>query len=170
MYLRNGRPIYYTTYNANSAISIGTDKARLTYGLKGTKQTIGIWDGGTVRNDHIEFGGRVILFDDTPWDYHATGVAGTIGAAGEYSLAMGMAPESYIDSYDWINDIAEITSRAASFPDEPNKIYFSNHSYGIQSGWSWMLISNSYGYAWHWSGQWNEGDSFEELFGQYTLQ
>lgn len=161
MYLRKGRPIYYTTYNANSASSICTDKARLTYGLNGTKQTIGIWDGSTVRSDHIEFGGRVILFDDTPWDYHATGVAGTIGAAGEDSLAMGMAPESYIDSYDWINDIAEVTSRAASFPDEPNKIYVSNHSYGIKAGWS--RNNNTY----YWWGEWNGKDSFEELFGQY---
>jgi len=161
MCLRNGRPIYYITNNANSAAAICTDKAHQIYGLKGTKQTIGIWDGGAVCNNHIEFGGRVILFDNIPSAFHATGVAGTIGAAGIESLAMGMASEAYIDSYDWNEDIAEIASRAASFPGEPDKIYVSNHSYGIAAGWT-----REYD-GYYWWGEWNGKDSSEELFGQY---
>ena len=163
MYLRNGRPIYYTTHNANSAIAIRTDKTRQLYGLMGAGQTIGIWDEGTVRDDHREFNGRVTLFDDTLYHYHATGVAGTIGATGIDIRAMGMAPEAYIDSYDWTCDIAEMVSRAASYPGESDKIYVSNHSYGTKSGWSWNKASKT----WYWFGEWDAKNSVEELFGQY---
>lgn len=163
MYLRNGRPIYYVTHNVDSAISIITDKARRVYGLRGAGQTIGIWDGGTVRDDHREFGERVALLDDTARHRHATGVAGTVGAAGEVKRAKGMAPEAYIDSYDWTCDVAEIASRAASFPGEPDKIYVSNHSYGTKSGWHYNDEDHNY----YWCGEWKGKNSVEEFFGQY---
>ena len=97
--------------------------------------TVGIWDGGSVLSTHQEFDGRVNVKDGAASHYHSTHVGGTIGAKGVVTSAKGMAPSANIDSYDWNYDTSEMTSRAASAPNQTNKIYISNHSYGIRAGW-----------------------------------
>lgn len=136
MAIRNGKPLYYTTLNHDAAISTAADQVRTTspYNLDGAGVTVGVWDGGTARSTHQEFVGRVSVKDpESPYgtDDHATHVTGTIGASGVDANAKGMAPAVLIDSYDWDDDLSGMTSAAASAPGQTNKLYLSNHSYGL---------------------------------------
>lgn len=132
---RGDQPLYRTTLNVNAAISTGADLLRdqgAPYGLDGTGIKIAVWDGGSVRSTHQEFGTRVTKKNSTAAnDDHATHVAGTIGAAGVNPLAKGMAPAVTIDSYDWNSDYAEMTAAGAATATDTAKIPLSNHSYGI---------------------------------------
>jgi hypothetical protein len=132
--IRNGKPVYYTTFNADAAISTATDLVRNTspYNLNGDGISVGIWDGGSVRNTHIEFGNRVSLKNaSAELNDHATHVSGTVGASGVNSQAKGMAPAAAIFSYDWVNDLGEMGNAAATAPNQSDKVYLSNHSYGL---------------------------------------
>lgn len=133
----DGQPEYYITYNVNAAISTAADLVRNTppYNANGSNLTVGVWDAGAVLSNHQEFGGRVTVKDGATPNYHTTHVGGTIGAAGVVSSARGMAPSVMIDSYEWNSDTSEMSSRAASAPNQPGRIYLSNHSYGANSGW-----------------------------------
>ncbi|HSR87552.1 MAG TPA: S8 family serine peptidase, partial [Pontiella sp.] len=62
-------------------------------------------------------------------------------------------------------DIAEMISRAASYPGEPGKIYLSNHSYGTVGGWTWGLGGSAYYYWPSWL-DWGPGE-VDTFFGQY---
>ena len=167
MAVRSGRPIYYATRNVNAAISTGADLVRGTapYNADGNGLTVGVWDGDSVLSTHPEFGGRVSNLDGVASGYHATHVGGTIGATGLVANAKGMAPAVHIDSYDWNTDIAEMISRAASYPGEPGKIYLSNHSYGTVGGWTWGLGGSAYYYWPPWL-DWGPGEE-DVYFGQY---
>ena len=171
MYLRNNRPVYYITENANAAISTATDTVRNTapYNMDGSGLTIGLWDASGALTTHQEFGSRIHVRDLAfqPSD-HSTHVAGTIGAAGIEPHARGMAPGVEIDSYDFEGDTDEMAQRGASIPDEQDKIYISNHSYGPGCGWRYTNLSGNDG--WHWlSTVWNGPNSVADLFGQYDL-
>lgn len=163
MAIENGKPYVYHTCNQDAAISINTNLVRntLPFDVNGLGRTVGIWDGALVRNDHQELAGRVDLIDTGSYGGHATHVAGTIGAAGVESLARGMAPRVYINSYDWYNDTAEVTYIAMASPGEPDKIQTSNHSYGITAGWYYESSSSTY----NWYGTW--GDRESDYFGRY---
>ncbi len=165
--VRNGLPVYRSTRNRNAAISSAADAVRLQspFNAGGTNLTVGVWDGGGVMTSHQEFGGRVADMDGVASHYHATHVGGTIAAVGLDTNAMGMAPAVSIDSYDWTDDIAEMISRAASYPGEPDKIYLSNHSYGTVGGWTWAWRGTA---NWYWP-EWLEwtADAVDIRFGQY---
>lgn len=165
MRLKNGMPLYRITNNIDAAISTGANFVRNTapFNVNGGGLTVGIWDGGAVSASHQEFGSRVTVMDGASSFYHATHVGGTIGAAGVDPQALGMAPSVSIDSYEWTSDTSEMADRAASYPDETGKIYLSNHSYGIVTGWDTGSYSGNYGP--HWFGV--RGDREDEGFGQY---
>lgn len=166
MAIREGRPLYYSTRNVNAAISTGASLLRNTapYNLNGDGVVVAVWDGGRVRETHNEFGTRVEVMDTVFTDWHATHVAGTIGAGGANPLAIGMAPQVGIDSYDWNADEAEAIAGAASAPGQPNAYYLSNHSYGYEGGWE---VEAAGVYRWRGS-SW--GASVEdEGFGQYSF-
>ena len=167
MAIRNGRPVYYATKNKNAAISTAADLVRNTvpYGVDGSGVTVGIWDGGSVRTTHREFGARAENKDGAEVEYHATHVGGTIGAAGVTATAKGMAPNVEIDSYDWSGDVSEMNFRAASAPGQANKLYLSNHSYGYITGWE---PNGSGGYIWY-GDSWSAGAE-EKGFGQYVSE
>lgn len=169
MELRNGRPVYNITHNVNAAISTGANLVRDTspYYADGSGFIVGIWDAGAVLSTHQEFTGRVAVKDGSASNYHSTHVGGTIGASGVVSSAKGMAPAVDIDSYNWTSEISEMTNAAASYPEEPGKIYVSNHSYGHIAGWVYTNWSGVYGYHWNQSADWNEENSVEPYFGQY---
>lgn len=137
----NGQPIYYTTANANAAISTGASLIRQTtpYSVDGSGVTVGVWDSGSIRATHQEFGGRVSVQDGAAVQAHSTHVGGTIAAAGVVSSAKGMAPAVSVDSYNWTDDTAEFTAAAASGPGQPEAVYVSNHSYSYD-----IPDSNSY--------------------------
>jgi hypothetical protein len=161
MAIRNGRVIAYVTTNVNAAISTAANLIRNTspYNLNGAGLSVGIWDGGLVRSTHQELTGRTTLMDAGSVEDHSTHIAGTIGAAGVNADAEGMAPSVAMDSYDWTDDIAEVTSRAMSYAGEPGTIQISNHSYGFAAGW--QLEGTDY----YWYGTWGNRES--ESFGIY---
>ncbi len=156
----NGIPVYRTTFNQNSAETIGTDRVRsggeLGFDLDGTNApTIGIWDAGAVRTSHVELEGRVTQQDgSSDLNDHATHVAGTMIASGFDPSSMGMAPNATIDAYDWSWDDQEMLQ---------SNLKLSNHSYGYYRGWSW---SWSRGYRWHGDPSVNEFTDYQ--FGRYN--
>ena len=166
MRLENGKPIYYITHNVNAAISTAANLVRNIppYNLNGTNLIVGVWDGGSVLSTHQEFDGRVTVKDGAASHYHSTHVGGTIGAKGVDALAKGMAPSVNIDSYEWTSDDAEMTSRAASAPNQSTKIYVSNHSYGFGTGWIWDNPLGTYGWTWYD----NISTMYDDSFGRYS--
>jgi hypothetical protein len=160
------RPRYFITHNANAAISTGANRLQASpASLNGSGFTIGIWDGGSVLSTHQEFNGRVTLKNSAAAaDDHATHVAGTLGAFGVRAAAKGMSPSAKIDSYDWDDDVSEMTSRAATYPGEPGKIYISNQSYGFVSGWDYVGESS---HMWEWYGSGTGVNAFDPDFGRY---
>lgn len=163
------QPIYHVTHNASAAISSAANLVRTNYLVDGTGLTVGVWDGGSARVTHQEFGTRVTSLDGASSIDHATHVAGTIAASGVQSSARGMAPNVTVDSYDWNNDLAEMTGRGASAAGQAGKIYLSNHSYGIINGWNYVN-SGSPTRVWEWWGNGTLSTSFEEDFGRYNTQ
>jgi subtilisin-like proprotein convertase family protein len=127
--LEDGTLIYYETSNAGSAQTSSTDElyngGSLGFNLDGTGITLGIWDGGLVRDTHQEFKGRVTFGQSGNLSTHGTHVAGTMAAEGVDPNAKGMAFNADIISYDFGNDLPEMTQEAS------NGLLISNHSYGI---------------------------------------
>ncbi len=156
----DGRPLYITTLNANAAISTASSVIRVApYFATGAGDTVGVWDAGSIRATHQEFGGRVVNQDAAAVNYHSTHVGGTIGATGIVGAARGMAPDVRIDSYDWTDDFAEMTDRGAAVSAEAGKIYVSNHSYGYLAGWDGN----------NWLGTGTTAAGYENDFGCYNI-
>ena len=163
------RPVYFMTHNDQAAISTGADLLHgPEFGLDGEGVVIGMWDGGSARAGHQEFsGGRMVVMDGASPINHATHVGGTLAAAGVVARAKGMAYSATVESYDWNNDKSEMTSRAATGPDESDALYLSNHSYGYVAGWLRTGGSNP-AYIWYGSG--STASSTDPRFGQYNSQ
>ena len=159
-------PLYRITHNVDAAISVAVDRIRddPAVPLRGEGVTIGMWDQGTARATHQEFGGRMRLIDNASASTHATHVGGTLIAAGTDSRALGMAPLATVDSYDWNNDKSQMTARAAAAPGEEGKLYLSNHSYGFVAGWL-RTGRSSPRFEWHGGSR-----SVETRFGAYHAQ
>ena len=161
--LENGLPIFFITENTESAIAISADKvwpdAGYGHALSGAGVTVGIWDGGGVRQDHQEFTGRVVAADGTATvSSHATHVAGTIAAAGVDPVARGLAYNATLLSNDWSRDRAEMAQAAAE------GLRISNHSYGQAVGW----VKNARGDGkWGWLGNTDIDPSEDYRFGFY---
>ncbi len=133
----NGHPVYIKTFNDGVATSLNVKQLRtggsLGLNILGTGMKIGIWDGGKIRNDHVELINRITQQDGaTLLDDHATHVTGTMIASGVNPLAKGMAPEATMLAHDFNNDVLEMTALAK--PDQTS-LLFSNHSYGNVGGW-----------------------------------
>ena len=129
--LEDGTLIYYETTNAGSAETSNTNElyngGSLGLDLDGTNMTVGVWDGGLVRESHQELTGRVTQGDDPGGlsDTHATHVTGTVAAAGVNPNARGMAYNADVIAYDFGGDFSEMATEAT------NGLLLSNHSYGI---------------------------------------
>jgi len=150
-----GLPMYYKTFNLNAAKTVSSESLWSGGGagldLSGNGIVVGVWDAGSVRTSHKEFEGRARRMNPAAEvDFHATHVAGTIGAGGIKSGAHGMAHESTIESYDWINDNEEMRNAAE------NGLLISNHSYGFVHGWEYDYDLE----RWEWWG--DEGISSRE--------
>jgi len=155
--IKGGRVYERMTFNRNAAISTAADRVRRTppHDLDGGAVTVGVWDEGTVRATHREFGGRVNPKDGTDPQTHATHVAGTVAAEGVRVDAGGMAPAAQVDSYDWNYDYSEMSSAGMSVEGQTDKIQLSNHSYGFKAGW----VGGT------WYGTWGARES--DAFGMY---
>ncbi|WP_051197444.1 S8 family serine peptidase [Flavobacterium soli] len=137
----DGKPVYISNQNQKAALATRTSRLHnggsLGLDLEGQNMTIGIWDGGKVMANHVEFMNDAIpsvsrvTSPDTPaanapTDDHGTHVGGTMVAKGVNPLAKGMAPKANLVSYSWINDEAEVVSEITN-----NALLISNHSYGV---------------------------------------
>ncbi|MEP0264401.1 S8 family serine peptidase [Dokdonia sp.] len=136
--LPDGTPVYYRTFNANTAVSTRTTHINaggsLGLNLMGQNMTAYVWDGGHARASHQEYDGtggtnRYTVQDEASegiqLNYHAAHVTGTIMASGVQAEAQGMAPHVTTNGYRWNDDVAEATAAAA------NGMLISNHSYGL---------------------------------------
>lgn len=157
-------------YNVNAADTTNTDQLRtgggLGLNLTGTGVTVGVWDGGGIRQSHTEFnnGNRVTVIDNAPLLDHSTHVAGTIGARGADANARGMGSAILLRSRDATNDAAELATDAAI-------IDLSNHSYGYLRGWTdrvtWRVNSQDVA-ADTWVADRIAFAGEDPLFGKYT--
>ena len=136
--LPDGTPIYYSTFNADAAISTRTTHINaggsLGLNLMGQNMTAYVWDGGHARASHQEYDGtggtdRYTVQDQASeglqLNYHSAHVTGTVMASGVDANAKGMAPYAQVSGYRWNDDVAEATAAAS------NGMLISNHSYGL---------------------------------------
>ncbi|WP_144283287.1 S8 family serine peptidase [Chryseobacterium echinoideorum] len=131
----NGELIYAQTHNVGAATTARANRlysgGSLGISIQGQNMIAGVWDGGSVRSTHQEFvlGSfpKVNILDGGTGDDHATHVAGTIAAQGINALVRGVAFNSSINSYNWNNDLLEMTNEAST------GLLTSNHSYGFGS-------------------------------------
>lgn len=95
-------PLEATNYE-NRALTGAEVVQALPYGLSGSGVTVMVYDAGSVRDTHVDFGGRVMRMDPNEFGFHATHVAGTIGGDGTASMGFdrGMAPAVQILSYSF---------------------------------------------------------------------
>jgi hypothetical protein len=137
----DGKPLYRTTHNTNSAKATKTDRLHpgggLGLNLEGLNMNIGVWDEESVRGTHNEFKDDQaipqsrVVYPEFPGAFfgpisdHATHVAGTLLGKGANPSAKGMAPKATLRSFDWILDDSEALNEAA------NGLLLSNHSYGV---------------------------------------
>ena len=164
LYIGN-RPVYYVTDNAVAADTVSTDEVNpggsAGLSLDGAGETLGIWDGGSVRDTHQEFGGRVLNNDAAGLSDHSTHVAGTMIASGVTAAARGMAPGASLRGWDFNNDVPEmITEQLAASP-----VIVSNHSYGFITGWIFSFFNDG---LWAWFGDVAVSTQEDWLFGFYT--
>ena len=165
-----GGATYINMHNAVAADTISTDEVRpggsTGLGLTGTNQVIGLWDGGDVRLTHQEFtngGSRVFDMDGVSahgQQWHSTHVTGTLAAKGVVAASRGMAYEARVNTYDYIDDTAEMRGAAAT-----NTLRVSNHSYGMYAGWGGDDPGTGYPIWW---GELLLGTTEDWHFGFYT--
>lgn len=133
--LPNGEKVYARTDNFGASVTARADRlyngGSLGINIQGQNMTAAVWDGGNARDTHQEFMvsgvSKVTLADGSNFQDHPTHVTGTICAQGISSLVRGLAFNSSVTSYDWTNDLAEMTTEAQT------GLLVSNHSYGIGS-------------------------------------
>lgn len=97
--------------------------------LKGDGINIGVWDGGQVNLNHLDFSpaGRITTVRAGGVSDHATHVTGTITGKGIVNpTARGMAPNATVFSWDFNTNIQ--TEMATEVPNR--NLLVSNHSYG----------------------------------------
>lgn len=159
----SGIPIFEKTHNSGASRTVGVNELRtggsLGLNLTGSNMRVGVWDGGRVKNDHVELTGRITVIDgSSDLSTHATHVTGTILASGINASAKGMAPNATAFSYDFSNDLTEMI--AVAKPDQAT-LLFSNHSYGTVTGWEWN------GTGWDWAGDPSISTTEDYKFGFY---
>jgi len=91
--------------DSNRAITQANIVQASPYGLNGSGVTVLVYDAGTARSTHVDFQGRLTVYDASGMIDHATHVSGTIGGAGVANAAYkGMAPAVTLLSYGFEYD------------------------------------------------------------------
>jgi len=92
--------------NSNRATTQADIVQAAPYGLNGSGVTVLVYDAGTARATHVDFGGRLTVHDSSGMHYHSTHVAGTIGGSGSAGggTYKGMAPGVTMVSYGFEYD------------------------------------------------------------------
>jgi len=97
--------------NDSNRARVGANTANgAPYNLDGSGVSVMVYDAGTARATHQDFGGRATVRDGSGTHYHATHVSGTIGGDGAASAGQykGMAPGTTIESYGFEYDGSNI--------------------------------------------------------------
>jgi len=146
-----GTLIYRKTYNTNRVVennmffnngpvgsSLQTANAKPLHnaGIIGSGMIVGVWDGGAGLPNHVSFTGGRYQLKNNPNNgasdlgkAHAAHVAGTVAAGPGIEIAKGFAYGATVHAYfGLINDLPSMTAAATA---TTNKIYVSNHSYGL---------------------------------------
>ncbi len=162
-----GEPVYVSTFSnviaaattrTNALQSGGSLGLSLTGGSSVMSGRLGVWDGGAVRPDHVEYSGRVTQVDNvTTNNSHATHVAGTMIASGVNPVAKGMSPGASLRAWDYTSDISEMTAAASG-------LLVSSHSYGQLAGWQ----LDDDGTTWRWYGTDAVSETEDYKFGYYN--
>jgi len=127
-------PIYAKTLNQGSVITNRVDKlypgGGLGLNLTGQPMTIGHWDQNHPNFNHIDFGNRYSIMDNSAGaavSLHSTHVLGTmIGSGAGNAAARGIAYQAWAWVSSWDNDLSEMDQYASY-----GEMYTSNHSYTI---------------------------------------
>jgi hypothetical protein len=96
-----------STCNAENRAITGADIVQAApYSLTGAGVTVLIYDAGTARATHVDFGGRLTSLDGSGLQTHSTHVAATVGGNGAASggVNRGMAPGVTLLSYGFEYD------------------------------------------------------------------
>lgn len=127
-----GRPMYYTTLNANPSKRIKANKFYSGQGLglsiSGQGMIIGQWDYSKPRLSHQLLTGKITYNtnQNQTISRHSTHIAGTlIGNNTSNPNATGIAYDATSKAYDWVNDTAEMTVEALG------GMLVANNSYGF---------------------------------------
>jgi hypothetical protein len=182
----DGNPYFYQAEdidqikNSNSDFLQNGTVTGLTGSFNGENIKYTIFDGGRVFAGHVFFNNmanRITNMEDNTLNYssHSTSVAGFIGAKtytqtltidGSPKLVnfQGIAKNSKMDSYTFsTTTLPGNTNTSTVFQKillaQPK---ISNHSYGVNSGWTDQSING----AWLWNGLYSSGESYD-LQGTY---
>lgn len=142
--------------NVDAARAHNVLDLRDKYEVDGTGVSIGLWDGGIAQINHREFDDRVTYGEYKYLNDHATHVAGTMAAKGRDETAIGMAPGASVKSFDFHNDIAEMSYH--------NQFQVTNHSYAVPAGWN-LIETPLCDTNWYWGG--SDSDLEDYHFGKY---
>ncbi len=173
----HGEAIYLMGYSAVAADTISTDEVwpggSSGLNLTGAGLPIGVWDEGSVRVTHWEFGlpgttSRAVQRDAAAGpNAHSTAVAGILAAAGvDYGppygrVATGMAQNANVWAYDFINNLFPEMDTAAA-----EGLRLSNHSFGPLAGWHYDFGIS----AWRWYGTLALSGTEDWKFGFYLAE
>ncbi len=162
-------PDYLAPHDLAAAVTISTTNiwpgGPTGFNLTGTNRAISMWDEGSPRLTHQEFGSRVSELDGvTALSHHSTAVAGMLAAAGLNltglgPAAKGMAYEAQVQARDFDLDLGEMTGALGT-----NQMRLSNQSYGTIAGWYFDTASAT----WYWFGNPEISGTEDPRFGNYT--
>ncbi len=163
--LRDNRPRFLKTSALEAAQTVGANQlwpgSATGLNLTGLNVNLGVWDGGHVDSSHLELTGRVTFGDSASVAEHATFVGGIMIGTGIDPLAIGMAPEATIKSFEWTSDTSEMATQAAA------GMTLSNHSYGNVAGWEEDLLGDG---KWAWAGDPSISTTEDWSFGFYGAE
>ncbi|MDO1499714.1 S8 family peptidase [Winogradskyella maritima] len=134
---REGKPMYYVSFNDDSAQTIRANALHpggaLNLNLTGQGITAGLWEAedGYPQQFHLDLNGRINIIDGGgAVNFHATHVAGTIISSGNNSASnsgRGIAYNASLNAYTSDNDNLEMSIAASA------GLLLSNHSYGFRA-------------------------------------
>lgn len=177
MHLSHGQAVYWMGFSAVAADTISTDEVwpggSSGLNLTATGIPIGVWDEGSVRVTHWEFGlpgttSRAVQRDTAAGpNPHSSAVAGVLAAAGlDYGppfgrVAIGMAQNGTLWAYDYVQLFFTEMNTAAT-----EGLRVSNHSFGPTAGWRYDYGIN----AWRWYGAPTLSQTEDWQFGFYFAE
>ena len=145
-----------TPYNIDSQDAANAEQTiRNVYDVSGKGITLLVEDSGNVPESHQEFKDstgtytrvkNILSLAQSPYEDHATHVAGTIGARGVNPQAKGFAPDCSLVTLQ-MNDAGSLTNSFNNYKTHVNtyKINISNHSYGIGTYYSYTSLVDDFG-------------------------